>query len=95
VVRDLLRYLGAYSSSEQAAELVEDAAWERLAGRNRGVVDEESHFRAGLVGSWPDELDAELAEGMASALEEATRSLEVRFGLDLASYRAPASARTV
>jgi LmbE family N-acetylglucosaminyl deacetylase len=95
VVSDLLRYLGAYSSSEQAAELVEDAAWERLAGRTRGVVDEESHFRAGMVGSWPDELDAELAEGMASVLEEATRCLEVRFGLDLASYRAPASARTV
>jgi LmbE family N-acetylglucosaminyl deacetylase len=95
VVGELLRFLGAYSSSEQAAELVEAASLERLAGRPRGIADDASHFRAGLVGSWREELDADLAESMATALEEPTRRLEERFGLDLSGYRAAAPVRAV
>jgi LmbE family N-acetylglucosaminyl deacetylase len=93
VVAELLRFLGAYSSDEQAAELVDAASMERIAGRPPGVVDDDSHFRAGRVGSWREELDPEAAEAMATELDELTGRLEQRFGIDLGAYRAQAPLR--
>jgi len=88
VLRELLRFIGADATEEHARTALEQARFERLAGRERGSEDGKSHYRKGVVGDWREQLDPQLAERMVTELDEQTRRLERRFGLDLAGYRA-------
>lgn len=87
--RRLLEFLHVDASSPVVERIVRAAAFERLAGRPQGQADATSHFRQGAPGDWPNHLPAGLAAEMLDALDEPTRRIEARFGLDLSAYREP------
>ena len=86
-VSRLLDFLGAYSSSDTALELIERASFARLSGREPGAEDAASHLRKGVVGDWTTALEPELARRLTEAVEEPTRRVEERLGIDLSAYR--------
>jgi LmbE family N-acetylglucosaminyl deacetylase len=87
-VERLLRFLGVDAAPEVVELMVTEASFQALAGRNPGEENAGSHYRQGMPGNWSEHFDAGVACEMTEALEDLTRRLESRFGLDLSSYRA-------
>lgn len=92
-VRSMLEAIGADASPETAAACLRAASFD-VVSREQGSGDGPSHFRKGQVGTWREELPAELAERIQTRLAERTRRLEEVFGLDLRAYRTTSDARS-
>jgi LmbE family N-acetylglucosaminyl deacetylase len=90
-VKRLLDFLGVDASAEAIARTLEGSSFRALAGREPGDENVHSHFRQGRPGNWSRHFDDGVGLEMAEALDDLTRQLELRFGLDLSSYRAIAA----
>jgi hypothetical protein len=83
----LLEFLDVDATPDVAAAMVHAGAFESLSGRESGDADPSSHFRQGQVGDWTRYMDPQTSERMIAAVEEPTRRIEARFGIDLSGYR--------
>ncbi|NOT43261.1 MAG: hypothetical protein HOP14_01500 [Acidobacteria bacterium] len=86
-VTALLTFLGVDASPDTVARVVAAGAFDALAGRAAGEADPGNHFRQGRPGDWRNHLSLDMARWMPLALEDVTRAVEEKTGLDLYDYR--------
>lgn len=68
----LFEFLGAETTVEQLARIVEDSRFEAFSGgRKPGDEDQRSFYRKGVAGDWPNHLSAEALEILLAECGEA------------------------